>query len=105
MSVCQLCNGSRTMKRFEAHGEVFVACPSCGGRGRSKDKITAYYVIWFNRQRRCIELHKPFCEHGVHKDMDTYYSLGGDSVDPKEMVKTLPDNYRTVAVMIEDCLQ
>lgn len=105
MSVCQMCNGSRTMKRFEAHGEVFVACPSCGGRGRSKDKITAYYVLWFNRSQPRLEMHAAHCHHELFSKSPQFENIGADSCDDlQERAREIAGGSKPYAVLIEDCL-
>lgn len=107
MSACTQCKGSRivfgtTPGSIHHH----IACPRCNGTGREGERRTPYYVIFINRQRRCIELHLPSCNHGIQKKVETgeFIAIGGDNVDPKEMVLTLPSEYREMALLIEECL-
>lgn len=107
MELCRKCNGARTMTRTNGDGRYLsVSCPRCQGKGHEPD-AHPYYVIWHNRERHCIELHKPNCEHGMNMraESENIVNIGGDKIAPREMVMTLPKEFHTMAMMIEDCLR
>lgn len=103
--ICTKCKGGRVIFRQHTQStETVTSCLQCGGSGFEPEQGT-YYVIWFNRENLRLELHASYCIHDLFTKPDRFQNIGADRGDLQEAMRSLHEQHKPYAVLIEDCLR